>query len=99
MTLIEQITKWVNQPANAGWWIFTIRKALESGELGATDHEKIYEVAKMEFGLATKSTDYNSLVAPVTATGFGAEDKAYKLVSISQVTDVSALSSNQVINN
>ena len=97
MTIIEQITEWVNQADKAGWWRFAIRKALELGELSQSDYEEIYQVAKMEFGLIEKTPDFDSSVSQVTSTGFGIEEEAYNLTSISQVSHVSSLSSDQRI--
>ncbi|KEQ19272.1 AAA family ATPase [Endozoicomonas numazuensis] len=97
MTIVEQITDWVNQSDKAGWWRFTIRKALELGELSQADYEEIFQVAKMEFGLIEKEADFEAKVSPVQPTGFGAEEKAYNITSISQVANVSSLSSDQII--
>ncbi|WP_163370520.1 AAA family ATPase [Endozoicomonas acroporae] len=97
MTIVEQITEWVNQPDKAGWWRFTVRKALELGELSQPDYEEIYQIAKMEFGLTAKVHDFDSLVSLVAPAGFGVEEEAYNLTSISQVSHVSSLSSDQRI--
>lgn len=97
MTIVEQITEWANQSDKPGWWRFTIRKSLESGQLTPSDHEKIFQIAQMEFDLIKKSPDFEASVANIEPTGFSAEEDAYNLASISQVTNVSALSSEQNI--
>lgn len=98
MTIVEQIAQWVNRSEKPGWWRYTIKKALESGDLNQADYKEIYQIAKMEFGLEEPSADFETAVSPVSPIGFEAEEEAYKLVSISHVSNVSSLSSDQRIN-
>lgn len=97
MPIATKICSLVNNKAKPDWWRFTLSKAIECGELSQTELEKAYLLAKMEFGLEEKNTDYSSLVKPVQATGYHEEVEENKLVSVGNTSNISTLVSQQKI--
>lgn len=76
MTIVEQITTWVNKSTNPKWWRFTIKRVLELGELSQPEYEEILQIAKMEFGIIEQSSDYETKVSAVKPIGFWSRRKS-----------------------
>jgi hypothetical protein len=61
MTQIAKVVTWVNSGQKPLWWRQVIRRVMEQGELQQEDLQLIiYQVAKMEFDLLTKTADYSN---------------------------------------
>jgi energy-coupling factor transporter ATP-binding protein EcfA2 len=97
MPIVKKICTLVNSTNRPDWWRYTVNTAIEKNELTPTDLEKAYTLAKMEFGLELKNVAYPALSKPVQATGYHAELEEYRLVSISNVENVSALAVGKTI--
>ncbi|KJM65372.1 ATPase [Pluralibacter gergoviae] len=93
----ERVVSWANKLKKNLWWRHAIRLAAEKGKLERDDFELLFTVAKIEHGLETMSASYASCIAPLSLIGFGEEQNAVNLKSISKVNNVSALVSNAML--
>lgn len=97
MLIASKICDLVNNKSKPNWWRFTVNKAIECGELSSVELEQAYLIAKMEFGLEEKCTDYTSLIKPVQGTGYHEEIEETRLVSIGNTSNISTLAAQKKI--
>ena len=97
MPVASKICELVNNQSKPNWWRFTVSKAMECGELSSVELDQAYLIAKMEFGLEKKCTDYTSLIKPVQGTGYHEEIEEIRLVSIGNTSNISTLAAQKKI--
>ena len=98
MLITSKICELVNNQSKPNWWRFTVSKAMECGELSSVELDQAYLIAKMEFGLEKKCTDYTSLIKPVQGTGYHEEIEEIeeiRLVSIGNTSNISTLAAQK----
>ena len=98
MTQIEKVVTWVNSGKKPLWWRQVIRRVMEQGELQPQDFQLIYQVAKMEFGLLPKTSDYSNYTKSVAVAGFETEAAPVTLASLGNVKNVSSLIEDVTLN-
>jgi energy-coupling factor transporter ATP-binding protein EcfA2 len=98
MTQIAKVVTWVNSGQKPLWWRQVIRRVMEQGELQQQDLQLIYQVAKMEFNLLTKTADYSNYIKVVAVAGFETEAAPITLASIGNVKNVSSLIEDVTLN-
>lgn len=97
MPIATKICELVNKNERPDWWRYTLTTAIQKGELSQIELQKSYSIAKMEYGLEDKCSDYSDLVKQAQATGFHAEIEENKLLSIGNIQNTSSLAKEQKI--
>lgn len=94
---VESVVSWANKLNRNLWWRHAIRLAAEKGKLESDSLQLLLTIAKMEHGLEKQDDNYSAYISPLDLTGFGEEKQAVKLKSIGNVSNVSALVSNAML--
>ncbi|CDT85917.1 AAA family ATPase [Vibrio coralliirubri] len=97
MPIATKICELINSKGKPDWWRYTLNQAIDLGELSHSELETAYKLAKMEFGLEDKSSDYKTLTQPAKATGYHSEAEENRLISVGRTQNISTLAPEKKI--
>jgi len=94
---LKEVIDWVNTDGKPLWWRHAARITIDHGGISEQNKDIIYQLAKTEFKVSPPDPLFSAKTLPVSDSGFTVENTPVSLVSISNVSNVASLVSNQNI--